>query len=161
MNQNKEIPIAVVDFRADDYSPDGKSVIVSLTTKYSAQRRTYSLPLPCLYAFIADLQKLQSMDASQATPSAAPTATPPPLSEAEKVPTAAKDLNRINLTLPKRWMMRSGLPEHPLVYLVFDPRTEGQSGYALSASSAKELAAGLLKCADMLEQHELGQSKSN
>jgi hypothetical protein len=75
---------------------------------------------------------------------------------ARKVPGAAKDLNRVNITIPKRWMLRSGLPERPLVYLVFDPHTEGESGYAMSASSAKEMAAGLLKCADMLEQHAGG-----
>jgi hypothetical protein len=141
MNQNKILPIDVVDFRADTYSPDGKSVVISLTTKYSAERRIYSLPVPCLYAFIADLQKLQSAHASQPTPSAGPTAATPPISEPEKVPGPAKDLNRINITIPKRWMLRSGLPERPLVYLVLDPHTEGQTGYAMSASSAKEMAA--------------------
>src|SRR5262245_19719818 len=58
MSQNKIFPIDVVDFRADNYSSDGKSVVVSLTTKYSAERRTYALPLACLHSFIADLQKL-------------------------------------------------------------------------------------------------------
>jgi hypothetical protein len=156
MNQNKNVPIAVLDFRADNYSPDGQSIIVSLMTKYSAERRSYSLPVTCLYPFIADLQKLQSAGAFQHTPPA-DASTALPASEPEKVPAQAKDLNRLNITIPKRWMLRSGLPERPLLYLVFDPHTEGQAGYALSASSAKEMAAAFLKYADMLEQHEVGK----
>ena len=161
MNQNKNVPIAVVDFRADNYSPDGKSLIVSLATEYSAERQCYSLPVQCLYAFIAGLQKLQSAGASQPTPPADASA-PPPAPEPEIAPAAAKDLNRTNIHIPKRWLLRPGLPEHPLVYLVFDPQTEGQTGYGLSAKSAREMAAHLMQCADMLEQqHEVGKAKSN
>jgi hypothetical protein len=50
-------------------------------------------------------------------------------------------------------MMRSGLPEHPVVIMVFDPQTDAQAGFALSAASAKEMAAGLTKYADELARH--------
>src|SRR5262245_50164951 len=163
MNESKAPPIAATDLRAERYSPDGKTIVVSLATKYSAERRSYSLPVTCLYGFIADLQKLQSTGASQPTPPADASAAPPPASEPDKAPAAAKDLNRINIRVPKRWMLRPGLPEHPLVYLVFDPQTEGQTGYGLSAKSAREMATHRMQCATMLEQQprEVGKAKSN
>jgi hypothetical protein len=166
MNQNKTPPIDVTDFRADSYSPDGKNVIISLATKYSAEPRTYSLPVASLFAFIADLQKLQSSRSAQpiehATPVSETAAPPAPAKTEIATPTApTKDPNRINITVPKKWMMRSGLPDHPFVIVVFDPQTDTQAGFALSAASAKEMAAGLVKYADVLANHELSKSKSN
>ena len=58
MNQSRTIIIDAIDFRVDGYSPDGEKIIVSLTNKYSAEPRLYSLPVTCIYSFIADLQKL-------------------------------------------------------------------------------------------------------
>ena len=154
MSQRKPPPIDALDFRADSYSPDGGTIIVSLTTKHSPEQHTYSLPVTALYGFIADLQKLQSGGPVPSSPPAEQPATPP----VSKAPLAAKDRTRINITVPKRWMMRSGLPEHPLVYLIFDPQTERQAGYALPAPSAREMATSLVKHADLLEQHK---EKSN
>jgi hypothetical protein len=102
MQQSKTSPIRAIDFRADGYSADGKNITVSLATKYSAERRTYSVPVECLYDFIADLQKLKSSTgAGPIETQAAITPTPAP----------AKNLNRINVTVPKKWMLRSGLPD--------------------------------------------------
>ena len=50
-------------------------------------------------------------------------------------------------------MLRSGLPDHPLVVLVFDPQTEKQSGYGLTAGAAREMAVGLVKYADTVAKH--------
>jgi hypothetical protein len=155
MNQSKTPPIDAIDFRADSYSPDGKSIIVSLATKYSAERQSYSLPVASLYGFIADLQKLQSPSPTQ------PTAPPTPVSKTATPQTPAKDPNRINITVPKKWMLRSGLPDHPFLIMVFDPQTETQAGYALSAAAAREMAAALVKYADVLASHEAGKSESD
>ncbi len=60
MNQEKAIPISVAGLRAEGYSPDRKSVIISITTKYSSAERKYSVPVDCLYDLIVDLQRLNA-----------------------------------------------------------------------------------------------------
>ena len=60
MNEDKTIPISVLALRADGYSPDGKDVIISLTTKYSTAERKYSVPIECFYDLITDLQRLNA-----------------------------------------------------------------------------------------------------
>jgi len=54
------VPVRVVALKADAYSSDDNSVIISLTTKYSNVERTYSVPLECLRGLIVDLQKLET-----------------------------------------------------------------------------------------------------
>ena len=49
--------------------------------------------------------------------------------------------------------------DYPFVPMVSDPQTEKQAGFALSAELAREMAAGLVKYADALANHEA--SKSN
>jgi hypothetical protein len=115
--------------------------------------RTYSLPVASLYGFITGLQNLQS--------GKRPVETSAAVSAAVAQPAPAKDLNRINITVPKNWAMRSGLPDHPFVIMVFNPQTEAQAGFALSAASAREFAAGLTKYADELAHHETAKPKSN
>ena len=58
MSENR--PISVIAMRADDYSPDGKAISISLTTKYSAAERKYSVPVECLRDLILDLQRLNA-----------------------------------------------------------------------------------------------------
>jgi hypothetical protein len=60
MNQDETVPVSVIALRADAYSPDGKNVIISLTTKYSTAERKYSVPLECFYDLIVDLQRLNA-----------------------------------------------------------------------------------------------------
>jgi hypothetical protein len=60
MSQDKTIPVNVVAFRAEDYSPDGKNVIISLTTKYSIADRKFSVPIECFHDLILDLQRLNT-----------------------------------------------------------------------------------------------------
>jgi hypothetical protein len=79
MSQDKKIPISVIALRADDYSPDGKDVIISLTTKYSTAERKYSVPIQCFYDLIVDLQRLNaSTDATSIKTSIEPAVTPNP-----------------------------------------------------------------------------------
>ena len=152
MQQSKMSPIHALDFRADGYSSDDKNIIVSLATKYSAERRAYSVPVECLYDFIADLQKLKS--STGAEPIETQPATTP-------TPTPAKNLNRIKITVPKKWMLGSGLPNHPVVFIVFDPQTEAQAGYALTAAAARKMAVELVKYADTLAHHQASKLKTN
>ena len=69
MNQDK-IPIAVTALRVEDYSSDGKNIIISLMVKYADTERKYSVPVECFYDVIVDLQRLsgakntKSIDAS-------------------------------------------------------------------------------------------------
>ncbi len=145
MQQSKTPPIRAIDLRADDYSPDGKDVIISFATKYVAERRTYSVPVEYLNEFIADLRKLKSPTGTTSINMSRPPA-------AAQIPD--KELNRITVTVPKKWMLRSGLPDHPLVVMVFDPQTEAQAGYALTAKAAREMASGLVKYSDTVARYE-------
>jgi len=47
--------------RAEAFSPDDKTVVVSLTTKYSSVERTYSVPLECFHDLVDDLQRLNAL----------------------------------------------------------------------------------------------------
>ena len=166
MQQSKIPPISAIDFRADDYSADGKNIIISLATKYAAERRSYSVPVECLYDFIADLQKLKSsrdtpVSHDAAATDASNTASTEASNHAVIAPTSGKDLNRVNVIVPKRWMLRSGLPDRPLVIMVFDPQTETQAGYALTETAAREMAVGLIKYADTLANYQANKDKPN
>ena len=48
MSQNDASSISVVAFRAERYSQDGKSVLVSFRTKFSSAERKYLVPMECL-----------------------------------------------------------------------------------------------------------------
>lgn len=60
MSEDRILPIGVTGLRAEEYSGDGKSVIVSLRTKYSSIDRKYSVPIECFYDLILDLQRLNA-----------------------------------------------------------------------------------------------------
>lgn len=164
MQHSKAPPINVIDIQAHEYSPDGKNIIISLATKYSAERRTYAVPVGCLYDLIADLRTLkQTSDEATAEPADEPPqqAPAPAQSNGQASSPEAKDLTRLNVTVPKKWMLRSGLPDRPMIVLVFDPLTEKQSGYGLTAGAAREMAVGLVKYADTLAEHETKTQKPN
>jgi hypothetical protein len=164
MPQNRVPPITVIDMRAHEYSQDGKNIIISLATKYSAERRSYAVPVECLYDLISDLRTLkQTADGARAEPAEAspPEAAPSQVSAPTASPPQAKDLTRLNVIVPKKWMLRSGLPDHPLVVMVFDPMTEKQAGYGLTTTAAREMAVGLVKYADAVAKHETQKQKPN
>ena len=60
MSQDEVFPVSVIALRADGYSPDGCSVIISLRTKFSSAERKYSIPLECFHDLIVDLQRLNA-----------------------------------------------------------------------------------------------------
>jgi hypothetical protein len=59
MNEDK-IPISVTALRAEDYSSNGKNIIISLTVKYTNTERMYSVPVECFYDLITDLRRLNA-----------------------------------------------------------------------------------------------------
>jgi hypothetical protein len=82
MSQENTIPISVIALRADDYSPDGKNVIISLTTKFSTADRKYSVPVECFYDLIGDLQRLNAaIGATSIETSIQPAVAPTPAQE--------------------------------------------------------------------------------
>ncbi len=147
-------PVNIVDFRAEHYSPDGKAVVVSFATELSAERRSYALPVQSLYGFIADLQSLQgaAQGKEAKSPLTSNASTPSPASPVPGQP------DRVTVALPKKWMLKA-LAERNAVLMVFDPQTVTQSGYALSGSSAREMAMALVKCAEDLANREAGKAK--
>ena len=60
MSKDDRNPISVIALRADDYSPDGRFVIISLTTKFSETERVYAVPVECLHDLVLDLQRLNA-----------------------------------------------------------------------------------------------------
>ena len=89
MNQDKIIPISVIALRAEDYSPDGKFIVISLTTKYSSAERKYSVPIECFHDLILDLQRLNAAASTMSNETCIqPTVAPNP----------AEDLNRLTIT---------------------------------------------------------------
>jgi hypothetical protein len=60
MSQADRNPISVIALRADDFSPDGRHVIISLATKFSATERVYSVPVECLRDLVLDLRRLNA-----------------------------------------------------------------------------------------------------
>jgi hypothetical protein len=72
MGHDNAIPISVVALRAEDYSPDGKHIILSLTTKYSAAERKYAVPVECFQDLIVDLRRLNAAIPAAIEPSVQP-----------------------------------------------------------------------------------------
>ena len=60
MSQDDALSISMVAFRAERYSQDGKSVLVSFRTKFSSAERKYLVPKECLRDFFVDLQRLNA-----------------------------------------------------------------------------------------------------
>ena len=60
MSQDETLPVSVVALRAEGYSPDGTSIIISFRTKFSSAERKYSVPLECFHDLIVDLQRLNA-----------------------------------------------------------------------------------------------------
>jgi hypothetical protein len=76
MTEDKKLPISVTALRADDYSPDAKNIIISVTTKYSNIDRKFSVPIDCFFDFIVDLRRLNANAIEPAHPETAPPTAP-------------------------------------------------------------------------------------
>lgn len=64
MNQDESLPVSIIALRAESYSADGRSVVISLRTKFSIAERKYSVPIECFHDLIVDLQRLNGTLAS-------------------------------------------------------------------------------------------------
>lgn len=60
MRHDETLPVSVVAVRAEGYSTDGNSIIISLRTKFSSAERKYSVPLECFRDLIVDLHRLNA-----------------------------------------------------------------------------------------------------
>ena len=78
MSKEEVTPVSVVALRAEDYSPDGNSIVVSLRAKFSTAERKYLVPINCFYDLIIDLQRLNANRRVE------------PLIQPEEVPTPAE-----------------------------------------------------------------------
>ena len=54
-------PVSITALRADAFSSDGKSIIISLASKYSNAERRYCVPLECVRDFLVDLRRLNPL----------------------------------------------------------------------------------------------------
>jgi hypothetical protein len=65
MSQDEAFLVNVVALKAEGYSTDGNSVVVSLRTKFSSSEQKYSVPIECFRDFIVDLQRLNASKAGE------------------------------------------------------------------------------------------------
>ena len=65
--EKQPAPISIVALRAESYSTDGESIVVSLRTKYSIAERKYSVPVECFHDLIVDLRRLNASTPSKPT----------------------------------------------------------------------------------------------
>ena len=72
MSADKKNVVAATAMRADEYSEDGKSIIISLKTKYSEAERRYSVPVECLGDLLMDLKRLHAPADAGSSSEAAP-----------------------------------------------------------------------------------------
>jgi hypothetical protein len=63
MSQDEAFLVNVVALKAEGYSADGKSVVISLRTKFSSTEQRYSVPIECFHDLIVDLQRLNASSA--------------------------------------------------------------------------------------------------
>jgi len=154
MKQSKPLVTDVVSMRASEYSADGKNVTIALTTKYSSER-LFSVPLTCLQELITDLETLKSSAAQSGAKGekGEKRAGKEPAAQGaiRAVPSGTKSTD-VKVTVPKKWMLASGLPQHPLVILILDPQTDTQAGFGFTDRAAREMATGLVKYADAIAQ---------
>ena len=80
--------ISVLALRAEDYSPDGKYIVLSLVTKYSAAERKYAVPVECFHDLIVDIRRL---NAAASSPQIEPTIQPAVVTD------PADDQNRLTV----------------------------------------------------------------
>ena len=159
MKHSKLLVTDVASLRATEYSADGQSVTISLTTKYTSER-LYSVPLRCLSELINDLERLKTT-MPVATGSTSDADTTPAAIASGQPPQRPDDAKAIKITVPKKWMLASGLPKHPLVILLFDPQTPTQAGYGIGGTAAREMATGLVKYADQIAEQSGKRSKKS
>jgi hypothetical protein len=58
--EKRSIPVSVAALRAEGYSADDRSIVISLLTKYSTAERKYAVPVECFEDLIIDLKRLNA-----------------------------------------------------------------------------------------------------
>jgi hypothetical protein len=154
-------PIDVVSIRAVSYSEDRKNLMLALRSKYSGER-SYSVPVDCMKELIADLHRLGSAPNAAAPPATAPALEIRPSAETKTVNGSnghaavekpAPTPHQVTARTPRRWMLGTGLPQHPVVLLVFDPQSPDQAAYVIAEEAARKMSTGLMQQAERLAQH--------
>ena len=110
--------------RIKDFSVSGagKEATFTLVTKYAGDI-SVAMPVECLDTLKPPLK---------GAPKAAAT-----IKNEQGATTSQGTLHR-----PKKWILGAETTKHKVVALIFDPQTEREAGFALSAKSAKILADG-------------------
>lgn len=67
MNRDEGLPVSVIALRAEGYTVDRTSIVISLRTKFSSAERRYSVPLDCFHDLVVDLQRLGASKEGGAT----------------------------------------------------------------------------------------------
>ena len=131
------MPVVSADGIKDfSLSEDGKSATFSLTTKYTSDI-VVTVPAECLNAL------RQAVELSA-----------PATGVGSQVPSgdksvAEKPTGKLVVKVPKKWAAAAD-KQHGVVAVIFDPQTPAQFGFALNSGGAKELAAALVKQADVV-----------
>jgi hypothetical protein len=60
MSTSDSTSIRVTALRAERYSQDRKSILVTFRTNISEAERRYLVPMECLHDFVVDLQRLRA-----------------------------------------------------------------------------------------------------
>ena len=131
------MPVVSADGIKDfSLSEDGKSATFSLTTKYTSDI-VVTIPAECLNA----LRKAVELSAP-ATGAGSQAA-------ADNKSVADPSTGKLVVKVPKKWAAAAD-KQHGVVAVIFDHQTPAQFGFALNSGGAKELAAALVKQADVV-----------
>jgi hypothetical protein len=155
----------ILAVKAHTVSDDGADVKVTLATKHVGDM-TLSMPADCLSELISALSQAKAAIPSKQLKTATPAkqtipAAPSPQTKTAIASKGGKDLNQVTITVPKKFMVGADLRVHDVVLLIFDQQTESQTGYALNADAAKQMAVGLVKNADAVLTKKAGKEKGN
>ena len=131
------MPVVSADGIKDfSLSEDGKSATFSLTTRYTSDI-VVTVPAECLNA----LRKAVELSAP-ATGAGSQVA-------ADDKSVADQSIGKLVVKIPKKWAAAAD-KQHGVVAVIFDHQTPAQFGFALNSGGAKELAAALVKQADVV-----------
>jgi hypothetical protein len=121
-------------------SDDGTTATVTFGTKYVGDL-ALTMPCECIDEIIVALEGVRS-----AAPAALTSGITARTGIAAK---REKGTGPVQVRTPRKWLVTAdqGVRDG-IVLLVFDHQSESQTGFALSARAAKEVAAGLVNEAD-------------
>ena len=138
-------------------SADGNEVTFSIATKYVGEM-IFTMPASGLDDLRAALDRLTGAvkpvlenDGALTKVGAPPNAGAPAIGSS--VSGGARKTKGV-LHTPKKWVLGAETTKHKIVALIFDPQSDREAGFALSPQAAKDLAAGLVKSAESVSNHQ-------